>query len=117
MRASFKKSTLFSLAALTCAALLFAAPFDAAMARGDGGGSSGGAGSGSGSGHGSGGAPTVERFFADPALGLRPNPRVIHVTHRVRRHSCAMLQADQDGLWGEDRSEFLSTCVVSWPEM
>ena len=119
MRASLKKSTSLSLAALACAALLSVAPFDGAMARGNGGGSGAGsgAGSGSGSGHGSGGGPSVQAFFAVPGLPVVGPRRVVHFRRLPhRQHSCA-IPADQDGSWGEDRSESLSTCVESWSEM
>ena len=116
MRASLKKSTSLSLAALACAALLSVAPFDGAMARGNGGGS--GVGSGAGSGHGTGsGGPSVQAFFADPGLPVVGPRRVVHFRRLPhRQHSCA-IPADQDGSWGEDRSESLSTCVESWSEM
>ena len=82
MRASLKKSTSLSLAALACAALLFAAPFDAAMAKGG----------------------------AAQATPPNPNPPIsADVAHSDRLDRCFALARQMD-LTRQELIEFLDTC-------
>jgi len=104
MRASLKKSTSLSLAALACAVLLFAAPFDAAMARGSGTGGGAGAGAGSGGGH---GGPSVRAF--DAVLRPPAPPTIVNGDQADRSPSCSR-RANRMGLTGGDRIEFLNAC-------
>jgi hypothetical protein len=106
MRASLKKSTSLSLAALACAVLLFAAPFDAAMARGSGTGGGAGAGAGAGSGGGHGG-PSVRAF--DAVARLPAPPTFVNADQSPRSPSCSR-RANRMGLTGGDRFEFLNAC-------
>lgn len=119
MRASLKNSASLSLAALACAVLLFAAPFDAAMARGSAGtgggagaGSGGGAGAGAGSGGGSGGPGNVIALDAVRANPVPPTivpPTLVNGDQTDRSPSCSR-RANRMGLTGEDRIEFLNKC-------
>jgi hypothetical protein len=121
MRASLKNSASLSLAALACAVLLFAAPFDAAMARGSAGtgggagagaGSGGGAGAGAGSGGGSGGPGNVIALDAVRANPVPPTivpPTLVNSDQADRSPSCSR-RAKRMGLTGGDRIEFLNAC-------
>jgi hypothetical protein len=104
MRAFLKNSTSLSLAALACAILLFAAPFDAAMARGAG--TGGGAGAGSGGGH---GGPSVRAF---DAVVRPPTPPTIVNGDQVDRSPSCSRRANRMGLTGGDRIAFLNTCQL-----
>jgi hypothetical protein len=114
MRASLKKSTSLSLAALTCAVLLFAAPFDAAMARGAGG-SSGGASAGPGAGPGgSGGGPSVVKVavITPDLLRRLPIRRRIVVVQKPHPGGC-YVQAEQleMELTDVEIDSFLNKCL------
>jgi len=114
MRASLKKSTLISLAAIACAALLSAAPFDGAMARGDG--STGGAAAGPGPS--GGGGPTVEKDLVVVPQGgsvLRPPYRRKIVVVETHRRGGCYVQAEQMEMELPDAEimSFLNKCLAS----
>lgn len=121
MRASLTKSTSLVLAATASAVLLFSAPFDAAMARGDGGasGAAAGAAAGTGSGGGGGGPPVV----AGPAVVkasviipiLRPPfRRRIVVVNQPRRGGCyVQAQQIEMELTDVEIDSFLNKCLAS----
>ncbi|MGD1016807.1 MAG: hypothetical protein ABR863_10270 [Roseiarcus sp.] len=106
MRASLKNSTSLSLAALACAVLLLAAPFDAAMARGNGTAGGAGAAAGAASGAGSGG-PTVKAF---DAVRYNPAPPTLVNADQTTHSPGCYSRADRLGLTGAGRIEFLKTC-------